>query len=165
MKISISDLEKNVIPKELDYEESTQAFSPEIELEKPARVKCSLSFSDGTIGLDCDVAAEIRLSCTRCLEAYVLKARRIFSARYCGRRSRRDGVVELESGELDEDILPASGIIDLTDLIRQQLLLGMSMKHICRDDCKGLCSRCGANLNKETCSCVLSQSQRVKESK
>jgi len=153
MKISISDLEKNVISKELDYEEDTQAFAPEIELEKPARVKCSLSYSDGTIGLDCDVAVEIRLSCTRCLENYVLKVRRVFSAMYCGRRSRRDAAAELEPGELDEDILPASGIIDLTDLIRQQLLLGMSMKHICRDDCKGLCSRCGANLNKEECSC------------
>jgi len=154
MKISISDLEKNVIPRELDYEEGTQAFAPEIELESPARVKCSLSFSEGTVGLDCEVAAEIRLSCARCLEAYVLKARRIFSARYCGRRSHRDAVVELESGELDEEVLPASGIIDLTDLIRQQLLLGMPMKQICGDDCcKGLCSKCGANLNKEKCSC------------
>ena len=42
---------------------------------------------------------------------------------------------------------------DLEDVIRTVFVLGMDSKLLCRDDCKGLCCRCGANLNDGPCSC------------
>ncbi len=42
---------------------------------------------------------------------------------------------------------------DLEDMIRTVFVLGMDSKLLCRDDCKGLCCRCGANLNDGPCSC------------
>jgi len=39
-------------------------------------------------------------------------------------------------------------------VLREQVLLAVPLKAICRQDCKGLCSQCGANLNAAQCSCA-----------
>lgn len=56
--------------------------------------------------------------------------------------------------ELPDDVLPYNGeYIDLTETIRENLILSEPMKVLCRPDCKGLCPQCGANLNEGPCSC------------
>lgn len=56
--------------------------------------------------------------------------------------------------ELPADVLPYNGeYIDLTETIRENLILSEPMKVLCRADCKGLCPQCGANLNAGPCSC------------
>lgn len=45
-------------------------------------------------------------------------------------------------------------ILDLAELIRQYSLLAAPMKPLCKADCAGLCPRCGANLNFDTCNCA-----------
>ena len=56
--------------------------------------------------------------------------------------------------ELPEDVLPYNGeYIDLTETIRETLILSEPMRVLCRPDCKGLCPQCGANLNDGPCSC------------
>lgn len=42
---------------------------------------------------------------------------------------------------------------DLTQLFQELILLEVQMKTICQEDCKGLCSNCGTNLNKKNCDC------------
>ena len=44
--------------------------------------------------------------------------------------------------------------IDLTDLVREQILLDLPTQILCREDCKGLCQKCGANLNEVNCNCA-----------
>ena len=41
----------------------------------------------------------------------------------------------------------------LEDVLHEQVLLSLPAKTLCREDCKGLCPRCGLNLNSETCAC------------
>lgn len=43
--------------------------------------------------------------------------------------------------------------IDLSEAVRQYSLLAAPMKPLCREDCAGLCSRCGRNLNTGSCGC------------
>ncbi len=43
--------------------------------------------------------------------------------------------------------------IDLTEQIREDILLDFPQHFLCRDDCRGLCPRCGANLNEGPCGC------------
>ena len=43
--------------------------------------------------------------------------------------------------------------IDLKEAVREQILLNMPNKVLCKDDCLGLCPDCGINLNKESCDC------------
>lgn len=48
---------------------------------------------------------------------------------------------------------PGFSVIDLSDDIRQTVLLSVPLKLLCRENCKGLCPHCGINLNAETCAC------------
>jgi uncharacterized protein len=43
--------------------------------------------------------------------------------------------------------------IDIADLVRESLLLAQPLKKLCKEECKGLCPKCGINLNVSTCSC------------
>lgn len=43
--------------------------------------------------------------------------------------------------------------IEMNPALRDIVLVEFPMKHLCREDCKGLCSRCGKNLNKDICDC------------
>jgi len=59
--------------------------------------------------------------------------------------------------ELDEDIryvAPEQSEIDITEDIRETVLLAIPIKLLCKHDCKGLCPHCGANLNVESCTCA-----------
>lgn len=65
-------------------------------------------------------------------------------------------VHDLDIGETDhETVLLDEPLIDIGDLLRQQLLLILPEKQICDNSCKGLCGRCGINLNNESCECAL----------
>lgn len=60
---------------------------------------------------------------------------------------------ELQNGESDEIVLLEDGKVDAGDLARTAFILGMDSKTLCSEDCKGLCPRCGADLNFGPCSC------------
>ena len=46
-----------------------------------------------------------------------------------------------------------SGTGIVTDLLREELLLSQPTKPVCKEDCKGICAGCGAELNSEPCTC------------
>jgi uncharacterized protein len=64
---------------------------------------------------------------------------------------------ELPEGMEEEDfvVIPATGEAryDLFPRVREELILDMPIKLLCREDCKGLCSKCGADLNEGACGC------------
>lgn len=60
---------------------------------------------------------------------------------------------EKRAEELDEQPYISGNYLDVDQLVRNELLLNLPMKVLCRDDCKGICNRCGANLNNESCEC------------
>ena len=59
----------------------------------------------------------------------------------------------LEDEENDAIVLLENGEVDLDELFTTALVLAMDSKHVCRADCKGLCPRCGADLNEGPCAC------------
>lgn len=60
---------------------------------------------------------------------------------------------ELQNEESDEIVLLEDGKVDAGELARTAFILGMDSKTLCSEDCKGLCPRCGADLNLGPCSC------------
>ena len=64
-------------------------------------------------------------------------------------------VTELSNEENeDEWVFPLEGdSADLDDIVRTVFVLNMDSKLLCKPDCKGICCRCGKNLNHEACSC------------
>lgn len=60
---------------------------------------------------------------------------------------------ELEDEENDEIILLEKGGVELDEIFSTACILNLDSKHLCREDCKGLCGKCGADLNKGPCGC------------
>lgn len=60
---------------------------------------------------------------------------------------------EVQNEDNDEIVLLENGKVDTEDLARTAFILDMDTKTLCSEDCKGLCPRCGADLNLGQCSC------------
>ena len=60
---------------------------------------------------------------------------------------------ELQNEDNIEIVLLEDGKVDVGDLARTEFILEMDMQTLCSEDCKGLCARCGADLNLGPCSC------------
>jgi len=92
-------------------------------------------------------AQQVRFVCNRCLEEYSSSLEVPFSEEF------REMTVE--KNEEDNDFSCYQGDeIDITELVRESLLLAEPLKTLCREDCKGLCLHCGTNLNLTSCSCL-----------
>jgi len=100
------------------------------------------------------VATELELACSRCLDPFRLPVAAPFDLRYLP----ASDVSSDPEREVDDEDLETSyyenGAIDLNELLREQFYLALPMKPLCRDDCRGLCAQCGANLNTGACDCA-----------
>lgn len=84
--------------------------------------------------------------CGRCLEPFPLEVRESFRFVF---KPAEEGDFEDEPG-----IFGYSGEeIDLTDPIRQEILVSLPTRPLCSEGCRGLCPTCGGNRNVEACAC------------
>jgi uncharacterized protein len=91
------------------------------------------------------------LDCGRCLEPFEMPVDASFDLRYVpDTHNAGEGEREIEEDDLTTAFYH-EGALDVTDLLREQFELALPMKPLCRDDCRGLCAECGANLNRTEC--------------
>jgi uncharacterized protein len=101
------------------------------------------------LSLSAQVRGRANLECDRCTAPY----QEVIDARY-----RMMYVWDGENASLFDpselQVVPAGfSVIDITDDVRQTLLLAVPFKRVCREQCKGLCPHCGKNLNEGSCDC------------
>jgi uncharacterized protein len=97
----------------------------------------------------------VEQTCSRCLEPAKVEVQKPFDLFF--RESDEDMYDEDDVELTEEDTRTAffSGTeLAIGDVLREQLLLALPMKALCRVDCKGLCPVCGTNRNMNTCSCT-----------
>ncbi len=100
------------------------------------------------------VASEVHLRCARCLEEFDLpvsedvdlELRPILDLDRSGQER------ELGSDDLDVEFFRGDAL-DLSHLAAEQVLLGIPMKPLCREDCRGICPLCGADKTVGSCRC------------
>jgi uncharacterized protein len=85
--------------------------------------------------------AESPVNCARCLETFAYNIGFDFAEYY--KEQPEEGMYAYQ-GEM----------IDLTQMLEDNVVINLPTKLLCRQDCKGLCSRCGADLNAGSCSCL-----------
>lgn len=99
------------------------------------------------------VTATVELECARCLGPFRYDAQGptdfIATTAQLLEQYRAEAVDDEEYVIIDSNELTA----DISDIVRETLLLELPMKPVCGDECKGLCSQCGANRNTEPCDC------------
>jgi len=93
--------------------------------------------------------------CSRCLEPAQVSISKPFDLFF---RERNEAMFdEDEEVELDEEDTRTAFFtgtkLAMGDVLREQVLLALPMKVLCRVNCKGLCPTCGTNLNSASCSC------------
>lgn len=102
--------------------------------------------------------------CVRCLADFEEPASIAFAADYRGEGAaarpepKRKAVGGREDGEPaaedDEEAYPLVGDrLELSEMLREQIILATPMRPLCREDCRGLCPVCGENLNERRCDC------------
>ena len=111
----------------------------------PVSVKGEAKSLDGSVLLNSSVSFDFSIPCDRC-------ARRI--DRHYDFKFSHILVLSLEDKENSDDLIEVkNGVLDLEALVREDILLELPTKFLCREDCKGLCPKCGKNLNDGPCSC------------
>ncbi|NOZ87149.1 MAG: DUF177 domain-containing protein [Deltaproteobacteria bacterium] len=98
------------------------------------------------------IECKVEQTCIRCLDpvstSLNLPIRVVFSRESTGFGANRD---DLEPGK--DHYLFSGHYIDLDEMIRENILLGLPDYPLCKEDCLGLCPVCGKNLNFGPCSC------------
>lgn len=92
-----------------------------------------------------NISSMIKLICDRCINEFEYP---IHAELYKEFSSNFNEVNE------DEDIIQITqSSIDLSDVVAEALYLSIPMKRLCKDDCSGICTVCGQNLNEHICNC------------
>lgn len=98
------------------------------------QVRVKFSVGSSSILAEGEIDGKWELECSRCL----------------------DNFTSTFAGSFDETYPETVESIDLTDAVRQTVLLSVPVKPLCSTDCKGLCPKCGMNLNRGRCNCDVS---------
>ncbi|MCS7150540.1 MAG: DUF177 domain-containing protein [Caldimicrobium sp.] len=111
------------------------------------------------VGLEIEVegflSGSIELSCDRCLETFAQKIEEDFKVTIVPKQAIRfEDEKELESKELEISFYEGD-FLSFYDIIREEILLALPFRKLCQTDCKGLCPKCGTNLNLESCDCKI----------
>ena len=100
------------------------------------------------------LSTRVELPCARCLEPVVAGRSEDFDLLYRpqGADAGREEL-SVTAAEAEVSYYQGEGLL-LEDVLREQVLLALPLKAMCREDCKGLCPHCGKNLNAEQCACA-----------
>jgi len=111
----------------------------------PARAKGTVKNTAGILELSASVDAVLVCSCARCLREFECPVHREISATLSDDAPDSGGESELYP--LDGDFA------DADEIIVTEFVLTLDERFLCREDCRGLCPRCGADLNEGPCKC------------
>ena len=91
----------------------------------------------------------VGIPCDRCLEQVAVKIPYEIEQKLDMKKSDTERVQDLD----ENDYLTGMDL-DVDRLVYLEVLMSWPLKVLCREDCKGICSRCGKNLNKGSCGCA-----------
>ena len=131
---------------EFDYELSLSHISVSgvNPLKSPVKVKGVVKNNTGIVTLNAHVELIYSAVCDRCAE----ETEKTFNYDFS------HNLIASLSNEDNDDFLVVSDMrLDLDELIEEDVNLELPTKFLCNDDCKGICSMCGKNLNKDQCDC------------
>jgi uncharacterized protein len=152
MRVYISDILKiNGAGLNIEFLEEPGDFgniNGEFRFEEPFSFKGTLTNVKSVLKLEGCLKINYIAKCCRCLEdinnQFVIKINEDF--------------LKGSSGTADDGFYTYEGdYVEISKALRDNIILNLPMKHICHTDCKGLCSNCGADLNKNRCSCEKEQ--------
>jgi uncharacterized protein len=157
VKIRIEDITADA--KELAFAEPEQDINRvlgqgpirEYHLEGPVQVSVSYYRAGTELFFAGDLKTRTMAICARCAEEFDVAGDRPFRYVLSPKVIGYDGD-DARAEDLEFSLYEGEEV-DLSPLIREQVLLALPTRPLCREDCRGLCPHCGVNLNRATCKC------------
>jgi uncharacterized protein len=155
MRIEVENLTAAGEPFEHQYAaEEVELDEEGARLVSDAAVEGRASRKGEQVRLRGTIKTEVEILCDRCAAPERTPLAVEFDTSFIPREVE---TAKAENVELTpEDLLLSAydgGAVDLDELVREQIVLALPSRHLCKEDCKGLCQKCGADLNAGSCSC------------
>lgn len=152
MKVDILELRKTHGAREQVVHDGPLSLG-ELRLEGPAHVDLRLNNAASRILVRGEISGNVVVECARCAEPFTAPVQATIDEEY----------LPADSPEAaEEEASPWSDLnvyrddereIDLTEVLRQNVIAALPIQALCREDCRGLCPMCGENRNRASCAC------------
>ena len=131
--LSLDDLEKELF------------LSDDVDIILPVAVQAVATNTAGLTQLLVDADVVYSTHCARCGR----DIKPVLPVRFM-----KPVVTSLSSEDNDDILVIEGGRVDITLLMTEEISFGLPLRHLCKEDCAGLCPTCGADLNTTGCSCA-----------
>jgi len=129
-----------------------------LHLVAPFSVNVHLAKIGEDVDIKGDFNVKIEFECDRCCDASSLVIKDKFHLFLMPKKDYEDEEEVDEEGEMELGYYEEE--VDLSEYVKELLLLALPVKLLCSDTCRGICPNCGANLNREKCSCPSGASKK-----
>lgn len=114
-------------------------------LKKPVILKGSIENKASLIRFDAEISYDFDAPCDRCGDDTVKKHTVVV---------QKSLASSIEGDDSDTILLVPDMKLDLDKFLYSEVIMSLPMKHVCSEMCKGICHKCGKNLNQGKCNCV-----------
>jgi uncharacterized protein len=153
MKIVISEIPEEGMDVELNENISLES----VKTASPLHAVLNVRTIGSEVLVNGMLEGEVELLCSRCLNAYTMRVRLQINVVYePSEVINKEEHYKLKSDELDTGFYK-NDTLDADEVLVEQLLLNLPMKPLCSPECKGICPKCGADLNVLSCNCGVSE--------
>jgi uncharacterized protein len=133
----------------LDTSLDTGSYLSGVGFPSPMKVKGQITNTAGYMRMTLTTSVEYVAQCARCLSP----VSGVFSLDLEKTVAPRNLLGDLDEDKLDEFAIIEDGFLDMDEQLLEQLEMEFPMRFLCHEDCKGLCPKCGKNLNEGECDC------------
>lgn len=149
MKVTVSEIPEVGIELELKERLSSEA----VKVLSPVEAVLKIDKEGPDVLVRGVLSGDIELECSRCLKTFDvgIKSRMdiVFHPEVVNKKEESHG---LRADELETEFYK-DDTLDVDNLLVEQLILNVPMKPLCSPECKGICPKCGTDLNLEQCNC------------
>ncbi len=151
MYINISDIPEEGLT--IQYEEDPLSLQEGVNVDEKISVSLKVFRVEETVSVSGEIKVTLGLECSRCLKEFSHLLSSSFRIDYTPLKEMgKEKEYELKSDDLNKSFYKGEKI-DMTALVKEQILLSLPMQPLCSSECKGLCPVCGKDLNEGHCTC------------
>ncbi len=132
------------LPLNCEFDFSREELNGVFPFTTPVSLKGEIKNIAGVVTVEAQIKAQLQIFCDRCAE----EAKLDFDIEMA-----HGLVCSLNEDDNDDYILVEDMKLDLERLTLEDIYLALPTKFLCNEDCKGVCAKCGANLNEGSCDC------------
>lgn len=160
MKITLDEIpEEGAL--DVEFSEGQETFHElfekglegDFQFISPVKGSFHISKSEKTVFIDLEIESRIRAKCSLCLVEFNYPIEGTSRLTLAPEEVIKGKEIILDEAEVSKGVY-AGETLDLDEILREETALFLPFSPKCRDDCKGLCSSCGQNLNEGKCGCI-----------